>query len=35
VPGAYKDVDVVAEATEKSGLARRVALLRAKACVQR
>lgn len=33
-PGAYKDVDVVAEATEKSGLARRVALLRPKACVK-
>ncbi len=33
-PGAYKDVDLVAEATEKSGLARRVALLRPKACVK-
>ena len=29
-PGAYKDVDLVAEA----GLARRVALLRPKACVK-
>ncbi|MDH4285662.1 MAG: RtcB family protein, partial [Gallionellaceae bacterium] len=33
-PGAYKDVDAVAEATEKSGLARRVALLRPCACVK-
>jgi len=33
-PGAYKDVDVVAEATERAGLARRVALLRPKACVK-
>ena len=33
-PGAYKDVDLVAEATEKAGLARRVALLRPKACVK-
>jgi tRNA-splicing ligase RtcB len=33
-PGAYKDVDVVAEATEQAGLARRVALLRPKACVK-
>jgi tRNA-splicing ligase RtcB len=27
-PGAYKDVDLVAEVTEQAGLARRVALLR-------
>ena len=33
-PGAYKDVDAVAEATEQAGLARRVALLRPKACVK-
>jgi tRNA-splicing ligase RtcB len=33
-PGAYKDVDLVAEATEKAGLARRVAFLRPKACVK-
>jgi tRNA-splicing ligase RtcB len=33
-PGAYKDVDVVAEATEKAGLAKRVAFLRPKACVK-
>ncbi len=33
-PGAYKDVDEVAEATEKAGLARRVALLRPKVCVK-
>ncbi len=33
-PGAYKDVDEVAEATEKAGLARRVALLRPKICVK-
>ncbi|MGA8005177.1 MAG: RtcB family protein, partial [Burkholderiales bacterium] len=33
-PGAYKDVDLVAEATEKAGLARRVALLRPKACIK-
>ena len=33
-PGAYKDVDLVAESTEKAGLARRVALLRPKACVK-
>lgn len=33
-PGAYKDVDVVAEATEKAGLARRVALLKPKICVK-
>ncbi len=33
-PGAYKDVDAVAAATERAGLARRVALLRPKACVK-
>jgi tRNA-splicing ligase RtcB len=33
-PGAYKDVDIVAEATEKAGLARRVALVRPKVCVK-
>ncbi len=33
-PGAYKDVDSVAEVTEKAGLARRVAFLRPKACVK-
>lgn len=33
-PGAYKDVDLVAEATEKAGLARRVALLRPRVCVK-
>ena len=33
-PGAYKDVDLVAEATEKAGLARRVAFLRPKLCVK-
>jgi tRNA-splicing ligase RtcB len=33
-PGAYKDVDLVAAATEKAGLARRVALLRPKACIK-
>ncbi|MEW5853354.1 MAG: RtcB family protein [Myxococcota bacterium] len=33
-PGAYKDVDVVARATEAAGLARRVAFLRPKACVK-
>lgn len=33
-PGAYKDVDLVAEATEKVGLARRVAFLRPRACVK-
>jgi RNA-splicing ligase RtcB len=34
-PGAYKDVDLVAEATEQAGLAGRVALLRPKVCIQR
>ncbi|MDH3286880.1 MAG: RtcB family protein [Betaproteobacteria bacterium] len=33
-PGAYKDVDVVAEATERAGLARRVAFLRPKVCIK-
>jgi tRNA-splicing ligase RtcB len=33
-PGAYKDVERVAEATERAGLARRVALLRPKVCVK-
>jgi tRNA-splicing ligase RtcB len=33
-PGAYKDVDMVAEATERAGLAKRVAFLRPKACVK-
>jgi tRNA-splicing ligase RtcB len=33
-PGAYKDVDEVAEATEAAGLARRVALLRPLACLK-
>jgi tRNA-splicing ligase RtcB len=33
-PEAYKDVDLVAESTEKSGLARRVAFLRPKVCIK-
>ncbi|HEX6008418.1 MAG TPA: RtcB family protein [Burkholderiales bacterium] len=33
-PGAYKDVDLVAESTEHAGLARRVAFLRPKICVK-
>jgi tRNA-splicing ligase RtcB (3'-phosphate/5'-hydroxy nucleic acid ligase) len=33
-PLAYKDVDEVAESTEKAGLARRVALLKPKICVK-
>lgn len=33
-PLAYKDVDIVAQSTEKAGLARRVALLRPKICVK-
>lgn len=33
-PGAYKDIDMVAEATASSGLARRVAFLRPLACVK-
>jgi tRNA-splicing ligase RtcB len=33
-PGAYKDIDEVAEATERAGLARRVASLRPLVCVK-
>jgi len=33
-PGAYKDVDAVAESTERAGLARRVAFLRPRICVK-
>ncbi len=33
-PGAYKDVDAVAAATEGAGLARRVAFLRPLACIK-
>jgi len=33
-PGAYKDVDAVAEATERAGLARRVAFLVPRVCVK-
>ncbi len=33
-PGAYKDVDIVAECTENGGLARRVAYLKPKICVK-
>lgn len=33
-PGAYKDVDLVAEATEQAGLAHRVAFLRPKVCIK-
>lgn len=33
-PGAYKDVDQVAEVTEQAGLARRVAFLRPKVCIK-
>ena len=33
-PGAYKDVDLVAEATEQAGLARRVAFLRPRVCIK-
>ncbi|TCV90435.1 RtcB family protein [Sulfurirhabdus autotrophica] len=33
-PGAYKDVDLVAEVTEKAGLAKRVAFLRPKVCIK-
>lgn len=33
-PGAYKDVDDVALATEQAGLARRVAFLKPKICVK-
>jgi tRNA-splicing ligase RtcB len=33
-PGAYKDIEEVAEATERAGLARRVAALRPLVCVK-
>jgi tRNA-splicing ligase RtcB len=33
-PGAYKDVGLVAESTEKAGLARRVAELRPRVCIK-
>jgi tRNA-splicing ligase RtcB len=33
-PGAYKDVQLVAESTEKAGLARRVAELRPRICIK-
>ena len=33
-PGAYKDVDQVAEVTEQAGLARRVVFLRPKVCIK-
>jgi tRNA-splicing ligase RtcB len=33
-PGAYKDIDEVAEATERAGLARRVVSLRPLVCVK-
>jgi tRNA-splicing ligase RtcB len=33
-PGAYKDVRLVAESTEKAGLARRVAALRPRICIK-
>lgn len=33
-PGAYKDVDAVAEATEQAGLAKRVAFLKPKVCIK-
>jgi tRNA-splicing ligase RtcB len=33
-PEAYKDIDRVAEATEKAGLAKRVARLRPKVCIK-
>ena len=33
-PGAYKDVNLVAEATERAGLARSVALLRPRVCIK-
>ncbi|HWI14534.1 MAG TPA: RtcB family protein [Burkholderiales bacterium] len=33
-PGAYKDVDLVAEATERAGLARRVAFLKPRICIK-
>jgi tRNA-splicing ligase RtcB len=33
-PGAYKDIEEVAEATERAGLAKRVAALRPLVCVK-
>jgi tRNA-splicing ligase RtcB len=33
-PGAYKDVERVAESTERAGLARRVAALRPRICIK-
>lgn len=33
-PEAYKDIDTVADVTEKAGLARRVAFLRPKVCIK-
>ncbi|UJP03783.1 MAG: RtcB family protein [Nitrosomonas sp.] len=33
-PGAYKDVDQVAEVTEQAGLARKIEFLRAKVCIK-
>jgi tRNA-splicing ligase RtcB len=33
-PGAYKDIDAVAEATERAGLAKRVAFLRPLVCIK-
>jgi tRNA-splicing ligase RtcB len=33
-PGAYKDIEEVAEATERAGLAKRVAELRPLVCVK-
>jgi tRNA-splicing ligase RtcB len=33
-PGAYKDVELVTEATERTGLANRVAFLRPKVCIK-
>jgi tRNA-splicing ligase RtcB len=33
-PGAYKDLEVVAEATENAGLARRVAAVRPLTCIK-
>jgi tRNA-splicing ligase RtcB len=33
-PGAYKDIDDVAEATERAGLAKRVAALQPLVCVK-
>jgi RNA-splicing ligase RtcB len=33
-PGVYKDVQAVAESTERAGLARRVAELRPRICIE-